>query len=100
MVSGSSTDVWCVHRGEQPNSAAATAGEVFFLSLKEKNPEHYYLCRSNLLTREEDPKTLKRFFMNQMNSNQNIVNYKVVDLFEYYNFVIKFVFTRLRLEKL
>jgi hypothetical protein len=34
-----STDVWCVHRSEQPNSAAATAGEMFFY------PEHY-LCRS------------------------------------------------------
>jgi len=22
--------VWCVHRSEQPNSAAATAGEMFF----------------------------------------------------------------------
>jgi hypothetical protein len=54
----------------------------------------------NLLTREEELKTLKRFFKNQMNPNENIIFYKVVDLFEYYNFDIKFVFTWLGFKKL
>jgi hypothetical protein len=47
----------------------------------------------SLLTREEELKTLKRFSKNQMNPNENIIFYKVVDLFDYYNFDIKFVFT-------
>jgi hypothetical protein len=32
--------------------------------------------------------------------NEKVVNYKGVDLFEYYNFVIKFVFSQLDLKKL
>jgi len=35
-----------------------------------------------------------------MSSNEKFVNYKVVDLFEYDNFKIKFVFSRLDLEML
>ena len=35
-----------------------------------------------------------------MVSNEKVINYKVVDLIEIYNFDIKFVFIRLYLKKL
>jgi hypothetical protein len=84
--------VWCVHRSEQPNSAAATAGEM----LKSRT---LFMQVYNLLTREEELKTLERFSKNQMNPNENIIFYKIVNLFEYYNLDIKFVFTRFGFEK-
>jgi hypothetical protein len=67
---------------QRTNSAAATAGDM----LKSRT---LFMQVYNLLTREEELKTLKRF---SKNPNENIIFYKVVDLFEYCNFDIKFVF--------
>ena len=45
-------------------------------------------------------RTSNRICWIQMNSNEKFTHYKVVDLFETYNFNIKFVFIQLDLEKL